>query len=222
MLLWQVRVSGAWITCVAWIICMVPHLHVYCLASRLLESSSLTLKSFAATCSQWQPEGACAAMNPWPLQHAGWCTRTAVRFTPAQATQQATLLSMPSRKAPPAHTSRFPRAPATLRTLRALFTHGTHADLRFSSMPACSGSAVRYQASHGAQLIEATATTISFKFYAVGNVLVDCYQISKASPGTLAYSTCMPAVPPPPPVLPVFSLLTGVPAGSLGPGAAWL
>jgi hypothetical protein len=88
-------------------------------------------------------------------------------------------------------------------------------------LPSCSGSAVRYQASHGAQLIEATATTISFKFYAVGNVLVDCYQISKTSPSTLAYSTCMPALPPPPPALPIYSLLTGVQAGSLGPGAAW-
>jgi hypothetical protein len=46
VLLWQVRTTGAWITC------MVPHLHVNFLASSLLESCSLSLKSFAATRSQ--------------------------------------------------------------------------------------------------------------------------------------------------------------------------
>lgn len=56
-----------------------------------------------------------------------------------------------------------------------------------------SGSAARFTGAGGAQLIEANATSIVFKFHAVtaGTPLIDCYAIHKAS-GATTYETCVP------------------------------
>ena len=67
-------------------------------------------------------------------------------------------------------------------------------------------------------MIDADATSLTFKFFAVGNVLVDCYSITKTAAGSLSYSTCLA---PPPPMVPVYSLLSGALAGSVGPKAYW-
>lgn len=80
----------------------------------------------------------------------------------------------------------------------------------------CVGSAVLYNAVHGAQLISITDTTVDIAFYAATNsinayaALVDCHRIIKSEGRTVSYSSCMPSVNP------THSLLTRLAAGTAG------
>lgn len=72
---------------------------------------------------------------------------------------------------------------------------------------------MRFNAQHGAQLININATTAEIAFWAATNppTLVDCYAITQQG-AALNYSTCMPYMPP------AFSLLTGGVASDTQPG----
>jgi hypothetical protein len=76
----------------------------------------------------------------------------------------------------------------------------------------CAGSAVRYNAVHGAQLITLNSTTADVAFYAATDATnayaspIDCYRLTKQSSGAVGYSTCAAAQPP---QTPQYSLLTG-------------
>jgi hypothetical protein len=79
------------------------------------------------------------------------------------------------------------------------------------------GSAYRYNANYGAQLITFNSTTVEAKFYAATNPSdpyadpKDCYVISKVG-GVTSYAECTAG---PPPANPSYSLLTGAPADDI-------
>eukprot|EP00195_Chlamydomonas_chlamydogama_P011152 CAMPEP_0202892454 /NCGR_PEP_ID=MMETSP1392-20130828/2182_1 /ASSEMBLY_ACC=CAM_ASM_000868 /TAXON_ID=225041 /ORGANISM="Chlamydomonas chlamydogama, Strain SAG 11-48b" /LENGTH=498 /DNA_ID=CAMNT_0049576411 /DNA_START=145 /DNA_END=1637 /DNA_ORIENTATION=- len=70
------------------------------------------------------------------------------------------------------------------------------------------GSTVRSTGSYGAQLVETSGNTITFKAFLAntGYPLVDCYQMTLNADGSKSYASCMANQPP---ASPVMSLLTG-------------
>lgn len=65
------------------------------------------------------------------------------------------------------------------------------------------GSTVRYNAHHGAQILDINATTAEFRFYAATSpkpTLIDCFRIKKGAGGANTYEDCR---------FETFSLLTG-------------
>jgi hypothetical protein len=80
---------------------------------------------------------------------------------------------------------------------------------------ALAGSAITYNAVHGAQLITLTETTADIAFYAAtdpNNALasqIDCYRITKGAGNSVSYGACTPTSG----GGEEFSLLTGGPAG---------
>jgi hypothetical protein len=83
---------------------------------------------------------------------------------------------------------------------------------------------MRYNAVHGAQLIDIDSTTADISFYAATNPAnplasqIDCYRITKAPNGGVAYSACTAR-----PVV-QYSLLTGAVAKNTAadrPAIAW-
>lgn len=56
------------------------------------------------------------------------------------------------------------------------------------------GSEVRYNAHHGAQVIDVNATSAEFRFYAATSpehALIDCYRITKDEGGENTYEDCV-------------------------------
>jgi hypothetical protein len=74
---------------------------------------------------------------------------------------------------------------------------------------------VRYNAQHGAQLININSTTAEVAFWAATSATnptqIDCYALTKEG-SSVTYSSCMPVV------LPMFSLLTGQATSDTEPG----